>query len=173
MEQRKPINHILAGLIISAAMVIFSLVMNFIGQGQNQALGWLAYLIFVVALIYFINQYSNANNNRLSFGGLFSYGFKITSIVTLVVILFMVIFFWSFPEYKDKIMEASRQSFEKQDSMTDDQVDQAIEMMDRNFILFAAGGALFMYLLLGVIGSLIGAAVAKKNPNNPLDQLSV
>jgi len=30
-----------------------------------------------------------------------------------------------------------------------------------------------MYILFGVIGSLIGAAITKKKPINPLDQMSV
>jgi hypothetical protein len=170
MEERKPVSHFLAGLIIAAIMVVFSLVMNYVGQGQNQALGWLAYAIFIIALIVFINLYGKANNYQPSFGNLFGYGFKITSIVTLIVILFMVGFFIAFPEYKDKIMETSRQAMEDQGKMTDDQVDSAVAMFDKNFILFTAGGALFMYLILGLIGSLIGAAVTKKNPQTPFDQ---
>jgi hypothetical protein len=44
-------------------------------------------------------------------------------------------------------------------------------MMEKYFIPFAIGGALFMYLLIGVIASLIGAAIAKKNPEvSPFDQ---
>lgn len=169
MEQSKPINHIVAGLIIAAVMVIYSLILNFTGQGQNQALGWIAYALFIIALVIFINMYGKANDYRLSFGNLFSYGFKITSIVTLIVILFIVGFFMAFPEYKDKIIETSRQTMEEQGKMTDDQMDQALAMFDKNFIMFTAGGALFMYLVLGAIGSLIGAATTKKRPNNPFE----
>jgi len=43
--------------------------------------------------------------------------------------------------------------------------------VSKNFMLIVAGGALFMYLLFGVIASLIGAAVTKKNPRNPMEQL--
>ena len=170
MEENKPVSHFLAGLIIAAVMVIFSLVLNFMGQGQNQALGWMAYAIFVVALIVFIKLYGKTNNYQLPFSNLFSYGFKITSIVTLIVILFMVGFFIAFPEYKDTIMETSRKAMEDQGKLSDEQIDKAIAMVDKNFILFTAGGALFMYLILGLVGSLIGAAVTKKNPQTPFDQ---
>lgn len=171
MEQKKPISHIVAGLIIAGIMIVYSLVLNFIGQGQNQALGWVAYLIFIIALIVFINQYGKANDYRPTFGNLFSYGFKTTSIVTLVVVIFIVIFFLAFPEYKDKVIEASREAMEDQ-GRDEDQIDQAISIMNRSFILFAAGGALFMYLLLGAIGSLIGAGITKKRPQNPFEQPS-
>jgi amino acid transporter len=172
MEQTKPISHFVAGIIIAAIMVIFSLVMNFTGQEQNKALGWFAYAIFIVALVIFIKLYGKSKNYTPTFGNLFSYGFKITSIVTLIVILFLVVFFIAFPEYKDKMLDASRQAIEERDQISDEQIDQTLSMMSKNFILFAAGGALFMYLILGAIGSLIGAAITKKQPHNPLDQLS-
>lgn len=173
MEQQKPISHIAAGLMIAGVMVVYSLILNFLGQSQNQSLGWIAYLLLIVALVFFIRQYGKNYGYSKSFGELFGYGFKITSIVTLIVILFLVIFFSAMPEYKEKIIEASRTAMEEQGKMSDDQIDSALEMFDRNFFLLTAGGALFMYLVIGLIGSLIGAAVTKKRPNNPFDQQSV
>lgn len=167
MEQKKPVSHIVAGLIIAAVIVIYSILLNFLGLSQNQALGWIAYLLLIGGLIFFVNQYGKANDYTLSFGQLFNYGFKATSIITLIMILFIVLFFAVFPEFKDKIMEAAREGMEKQGKMSDDQIDQAVEMFNRNFILFTGGGALFMYLLLGAIGSLLGAATTKKRPQNP------
>ena len=67
-------------------------------------------------------------------------------------------------------METYRKAMEDQGKLSDEQIDKAVEMVDKNFILFTAGGALFMYLILGLIGSLIGAAVTKKNPQTPFDQ---
>jgi hypothetical protein len=106
MEESKPISHFRAGLLIAAFMVVFSLIMNLVGQGECQ-FSWMAWkLVFIGALIYFINKYGKANNNTSTFGELFSYGFKITSIVTLIMIIFMVIFFASFPEHKATMLEA-------------------------------------------------------------------
>jgi hypothetical protein len=170
MEQQKPISHIVAGLIIAGIMVVFILILNMVGQAQNQAIGWLAYLLVIGGLIYFIRQYGKAHDNRLSFGSLFSYGFKITSILTLIVIIFMVIMFSMFPEFKDKFMDTYRVALEDQGSMGDDQIDKVIDTMDRNFVLVTAGGALLNYLILGLVGSLIGAGVTKKKPQNPFEQ---
>ncbi len=76
----------------------------------------------------------------------------------------------AFPEFKDKIIEAAREGMEKQGKMSDDQIDQGMQMFEKNFILFSSGGALFMYLILGCIASLIGAGITKKQPRNPFDQ---
>ena len=62
---------------------------------------------------------------------------------------------------------------EDRGKMTDEQIDQSVEMFSKNFMLFVVGGATFMYILFGVIGSLIGAAITKKKPINPLDQMSI
>jgi uncharacterized membrane protein len=173
MEQKKPVSHLVAGLLIAAIMVVYSLILNFMDLWQNQAMGWLAYLIFIIALIVFINQYGKANDYRLGFGSLFGYGFKITAIVTLIVIIFMVVFFLAFPEYKEKMIETSRQAMEDQGNASDEQIDQAMGMMSRNFMLFAAGGALFGYLIMGCIGSLLGAAITKKKPQSPFEQTTL
>ena len=173
MEQNKPVSHIVAGLIIAAILVIYSILLNFLNLSTNQTLGWVAYLIMIAGLAFFINQYGKARDHQASFGQLFSYGFKATSIITLIMILFIVLFFVLFPEFKDKIMEASREGMEQQGKMSDEQIDEALEMFERNFILFTGGGALFMYLILGAIGSLIGAAITKKRPQNPFEQQSI
>ena len=55
--------------------------------------------------------------------------------------------------------------------MSPEQIDQALGMMQKFFVPFAIGGALVLYLLVGAIAALIGAAIAKKNPAvSPFDQ---
>lgn len=173
MEEKKPISHIVAGLIIAAILVVYSILIQFLDLSQNQAMGWISYVILLGGLILFVNLYGKAKDHQVTFGNLFSYGFKATAIVTLIMVLFIIIFFMAFPEFKDKIVEAAREGMEKQGKMTDDQIDQGLAMFERNFILFSAGGALFMYLILGAIGSLIGAAITKKQPRSPFEQQSL
>ena len=170
MEEKKPISHIVAGLIIAAILIVYSILIQFMGLSQNQAVGWVSYIVLLGGLILFVNLYGKARNHQVTFGNLFSYGFKATAIITLIMVLFIVIFFVAFPEFKEKIVEAAREGMENQGKMTDDQIDQGMEMFENNFILFSAGGALFMYLVLGAIGSLIGAAITKKQPRSPFEQ---
>ena len=127
----------------------------------------------IVGIIIFINLYGKSKNNYVSFGGLFGYGFKATAIIALLMAVFLIAFFMLFPEFKDKIMDAAREGMEKRENMTDDQIDQGLAMFEKNFLLFTVGGAVFMYVLLGCVASLIGAAITKKKPFNPLDQTSM
>ena len=173
MEEKKPISHFVAGLIIAAILVIYSIILNFLDLSQNKGLGWLSYIILVGGLAFFVNLYGKAKDHQVTFGNLFSYGFKATASTTLIMVVFIVIFFMVFPEFKEKIMDAAREGMEKNGKMTDDQIDQGMQMFERNFILFSAGGVLFMYLILGAIGSLIGAALTKKQPRSPFDQQTI
>jgi hypothetical protein len=65
----------------------------------------------------------------------------------------------------DKMIELSRKEMIKNPKMTDEMIEQAMTMTKKFFIPFALGGAIIGTGILGAIGSLIGAAVAKKNPN--------
>lgn len=173
MSEQKPVSHIVAGLIIAAIMIVYSIALNFMGLMQNRALGWIGYGILIVGLIVFINMYGKAKDHQVGFGGLFAYGFKATAIIALTLVVFLIAFFMIFPEFKDKIIESSRQAMEEQGKMTDDQIDQGLEMFSKNFMLFMIGGAVFMYILFGAIASLIGAAITKKKPVNPFGQTNM
>lgn len=170
MEQRKSIGHVVAGLIIGGALVLLSLV--FSGEG-GMASGWLPILITIGGLVLFINLHGKAHNNQKTFGELFSYGFKATAMLILVVVVFVIITALLFPEMKTKVMEITRAEMEKQGKLSDDEIDNAVNMMDKYYWALAIGGTLLMYVIIGAIGSLIGAAVTPKRPKTPFDQLSI
>lgn len=173
MQEQKSISHIVAGLIIGAFMIVYSIALNFMGLMQQRTLGWIGYGIMIVGIIIFINLYGKSKNNYVSFGGLFGYGFKATAIIALLMALFLIGFFILFPEFKDKIMESAREGMEEGGNMTDDQIEQGLSMFEKNFLVFTVGGAVVMYVLFGCIASLIGAAITRKKPFNPLDQTGV
>jgi Protein of unknown function (DUF4199) len=172
MEERKPITHVTAGLIIAALLVVFSLIINFMGLTQQRALGLLQYALIIGGLIYFITQYGKANNYTLSFGNLFAYGFKATAVFTIINIVFLILFFLVFPEMKEKSMEIAREQMENNPNVSEEQIEQGIDIARRFFWVGLIGGTMFFMILVGAVGSLIGAAVTKKRPHNPLEQLS-
>jgi hypothetical protein len=171
MENKKPISHFMAALIIALVVILYTLVLYFSGKGQDRGLSSISYLIIIIGLVIFIIQHGKALNNQVSFGNLFSYGFKTTAVLALIMIGFTLLFFLLFPNIKEKMYEAARQSLEDRGKMTDSQINDAMDTMKRMFWVFAIGGILVVYAIVGAIGSLIGAAVTKKNPATPFDQL--
>jgi len=57
--------------------------------------------------------------------------------------------------------------------MPDDQIEKGLALWKKMFWVFTIGGTLLLYAIIGAIGSLIGAAVTKKKPVNPVDQLDM
>ena len=165
----KKMSHITAGLIIAGVLIVYSMVLTFLDLSTNQALGMLSLGILIGMLIYFVTQYGKSVEHNATFGQLFSFGFKATAVATIISIAFQLLFFVIFPEYKDKITEMQREQM-YQRGMTDAQVEQAMTFTAKFFYAFLIGGALVGNLIFGAIGSLIGAAITKKNPQTPFQQ---
>ncbi len=107
MEQKKPISHFIAALVIAGVLIIYSFFLYFTGNHLDTGLAWVSYIFMVAGLIVFINLYGKALNNRVTFGNLFSYGFKTTAFLTLIMIAFTIIFFLIFPDIKEKMIETT------------------------------------------------------------------
>jgi Protein of unknown function (DUF4199) len=170
--EKKQMSHVVAGLLIAALIVLFAIITNFLGAAQQSSLGFIQYLIIIGGLVFFIYQYGRANHFTKGFGDLFAYGFKATAVYTLIFVVFIVLFFLLFPDMKEKSLEAARQQMETNNKLTDDQIDQAMKISRKFFWIGVVGGSIFVLIVIGAIGSLVGAAVTKKRPYNPLEQLN-
>ena len=134
------------------------------------SLSFLSYAIFIGGIIYGNILFANQNENNVTFGNIFAHGFKTTAVVIVITVLYTVLSLFIFPDMVDKIIEISRTAMAKNPQMTDEMIEQGIAMTKKLFLPFAIAGAIFGTGFLGAIGSLIGAAVAKKNPVDPFKQ---
>lgn len=160
----------LKGVILSLVLIVFSLIIQMLDMSENKALSVLGVILFFGGIIWSCIYYSKQMNENVTFGNVFSDGFKTSAAVTAIMVVFMVISLKVlFPDSIEKALEQAEINMAKQ-NMSDEQMDTALSMTRKFFIPFAIGGALLMYLIMGVIASLIGAAVAKKNPTGPFDQ---
>ena len=57
--------------------------------------------------------------------------------------------------------------------MRDDQIEKAIEITKKFFWVGVIGGSMLFLIIIGAIGSLIGAGITKKQPRSPFDQQSI
>ncbi len=168
MEQ-KPISPLLKGVIISLLLITVSLVAYFTGQDTASWNRWLSNLLLLGGIIWSCISYGKQLNNNVTFGNVFAHGFKVSSIVTLISILFTLIFFLVFPEIKEKALDLARIEMEKSGNMSDEQIEQGIGLTRKFFYVFTIGVLIFAYMIVGTIASLIGAAVTKKQPRPPFE----
>src|SRR5438045_6425179 len=113
METRKPISHVVAGLLIAGIVMVLSMAtMLFTKSSGKPGSGAFNYIIIIGGLIYFISLYSKSNDYQVSFGDLFSYGFKATAVYTVLFIGFLVLFAALFPDFKANAIETARMQME-------------------------------------------------------------
>ena len=166
--ENKVTSHIVKGSILGAIGIIFSVVVYVFNLYEVTWLNMINYAIVIGGLIYSCILFSNENNNNVKFGDIFAHGFKTTSVLIVITVLYTVISMkFLFPDMVDKIIEISRKKMAENPQMTDEMIDQAITMTKKFFFPFAIGGAIIGTAFIGALASLVGAAVAKKNPVDP------
>lgn len=155
---------IIIGLILVALSVISTLFVTDVEQQQRYS--WVSYLIMIGCTVWACISYAKDMDGNVTFGNVFSHGFKTTSVFTIILVLYTALSLTViFPEMKDKMLEFSRAQMEKDGKLSSADIDRAVSMTSKFFIPFAIAGMLIFSLIIGAIGSLIGAGVAKKNPN--------
>ncbi len=170
--EKKPITNVTAGLILFLVMVVFTIIVNLEKLQANMMLGWLSYFIVIVGIAVFVVKYGKDMNANVTFGNLFAFGFKTAAVTAIFFIAFMVLFYLIFPEYKEQMLEIGRQkALENAKSANAEDIEKGMEIFKRFFWVGLIAGIMISYAILGLIGSLIGAAIARKDPR-PLEDLN-
>jgi hypothetical protein len=164
--EEKVTSHIIKGVILSIISIVFSVIVYVFNLYEMQSLTYLNYAIFLGGLIYGAILYSNENKNQVTFGNVFAHGFKTTAVIIVITVFYTVIAFkFLFPDMMELMLTISRKQMLKDPKLTDEMIEQAISMSRKYFLPFVIGFSIIGTGFLGLIGSLIGAAVAKKKSN--------
>jgi hypothetical protein len=156
------------GLIISLVLIIYGITIYFVDGMKHPELSYVQYVFFIGGIIWACISYSNQLNANVTFGNLFAHGFKTTAVITVIILVYTVLAFnVLFPDMVDKSIEVTRQKMEAGGKASDSQIDQTVTMMKDHFTLFAVVGIIIGFAIIGAISSLIGAAIAKKKPQDP------
>ncbi|RYY97994.1 MAG: DUF4199 domain-containing protein [Chitinophagaceae bacterium] len=164
MPTSRPISQVVAGLLIAAAMILVHVLIHVTGQYLNTPLVYAGYLPLPLGILYFVYRYAQAQGGTASFGNLFAYGFKITAVVIVIMVIYSALFYTVLPQYKDRIMEASLQAqeFGGKQGIDDEAGNEKIANRDDHFIQWTVSFTLFRLLFIGVLASLLAAAISPK-----------
>lgn len=169
--EKKPVSYFVVGTVLGMVSIVLFLAYYFAGMAfDKNFLTWIPTLVSIGLIIYFVVAYSNALHHNVTYGTLFGYGFRSTIIWTLIVVVFIAIFLYIFPDYKEKFIEQMTLQLDQRSDLSESNRDTAISMTRKFFNISVIGGSLFTNMFIGTIASLIGAAVAKKNPSTPFNQ---
>ncbi len=174
MNEKKPVSHIVAGLIVALAVLAVSVGLALTnGANAGAGVGWISVLVMMAGLVFFVRQYGQALSYRATFGDYFNYGFKATTMVVLLYVLYLLALSIAIPDIKKNVLEATRLELERQKTLGDKDRAKAMEMTSQYFWLALIGISVFILASIGAIGSLIGAAITKKLPKTSSEQSSI
>lgn len=159
--------HIPYGFITALAMIIVGVILEVAKLNMNPAIQWLGMLPFLIGIILNAQAFSKANDADITFGQAFGSGFKASAIVAICMVAWSLISLMIFPDIQTRAIDKAQTDMMKK-GMSEEQIDMAIGMTRKYFKVFAVGGALLGTLFMGAIFSLIGAAIAKKQPRQQI-----
>jgi hypothetical protein len=162
--EKKVTSHFVKGLIIGIAVVLIGIMFQ-VFDIYERWVQWVTIVCYLAAIVWACYSFSVDMDGEVTFGSVFGHGFKTAAIVTLIAIAGFILSTFLMPEVKEKAMEMARKGMEENPQMNEETIDKAIEFTSKYFFLFGVVGSLFSYAFIGGIASLIGAGIAKKNPN--------
>lgn len=169
--QEKATTTVTKGFVIGLLMIAITLGITFSGLAFNNTVKWLTYIVFIAGVVIAIKQYGQQVDYNSTFGNYFAHGFKISALVTIMMIAYSIIFISIFPEFKEQALEEARKQMQSNKNISQESMEKGIEITKRFFMIGMVGGILIFYLITGAIASLIGAAITKKNPR-PLEDIN-
>jgi amino acid transporter len=162
--EKKVTSSVMMAVVITLVLIVVNLVVYFTDLWREMWAAYSGFLLLFVAIIVAVVIHGKERENNVTFGRLFGFGFKTVAAVACLMILYTWLFNFLVPEAKEKYLEYLREQTLKNPRATEETADQTVKLVGDNFLLFAIIGTILWYLVLGCIASLIGAAVAKKQP---------
>ncbi|HKC34732.1 MAG TPA: DUF4199 domain-containing protein [Chitinophagaceae bacterium] len=170
MEENKIMSPQIKGILISLIIIILGIAGYFSNLAFSSWYSWAVNFVLLIAIIFACVHYANQKQGYVTFGNVFSHGFKVTAVVTIFLLIYTLLAMTVlFPDMKEKIFSMQETKMEEK-GLDADKIETTMTMMKKYFTLFLVLGVIFGNIIFGCIASLIGAAVAKKKPINPLTQ---
>ncbi len=166
--ENKISTHITKGIIISLILIVLDIIGHLTGLIFEQ---WFGYSVLVIAVCLFIwppLQYGKELNNNVTFGNLFSHGFKTAAVFACIMFVFTIIsIYLLFPDFVDELIQKQMEKAAASGKDIPAPSEEGMQMAKKITRIVMLAGGVIGNLLVGTIGSLIGAAIAKKNPQDP------
>ncbi|MCL6524903.1 MAG: DUF4199 domain-containing protein [Thermoflavifilum sp.] len=157
-----PKTHVQWGILITVIMIVLFVLYYVFNVPQQGFAKWIPTLLFVILIIFEQRAHAKALQHQVSFGNLFTNGFKTTAVYIVLYVLFLIIFLFVVPGFKEQSIRVAQEAMEKRGTMTEEQINMALNFTRKYFTVFLLAGTIFGTLIAGVIASLIGAAITRK-----------
>jgi len=136
----------ITGLLMVALSLFFFYVLK---QPLESNYQYMIYLVYIAGIIWCLVDFKKQAGDTPSFKTFFSTGFKMFVIVTLLMVLFVFIFFYLNPEVRDDKFAENNRLLLLEGNHTPAEIEKNSEAMKRIFLPMMLGITTFIYLFLG------------------------
>lgn len=152
------------GLITAAVMIALSL---FFYYGLKKPLEsyyqYAVYAIYTIGIVWSLISFYKSNSSPVKFKDYFQEGFKTFAIVTLLMVVFVYIFFSANPEIRDAKFAENNRLLLQEGNHTPAEIEANSKQMKRIFIPMMLGITTFVYLFLGVLVTVVTGGFLSQN----------
>jgi hypothetical protein len=170
--EKQVTTHVVKGVLISAIIIVFSIITYVFNLYDIKALSYVSPALIFAGIIVSVILYSNQKNNTVPFGNLFAHGFVTTCVIIALTSLYTILSVkLLFPDMVEKMLVISKKQMLENKNVKEEMIEPALDFTRKYFLPLTLSFAIVFSAIIGVVASLIGAAVSKKktNPfeNNP------
>ncbi|WP_109699160.1 DUF4199 domain-containing protein [Chitinophaga deserti] len=153
--------HLLFGLLAAGINFALLLTQFYTGASSGNIFFRIAALaVLVVAVVASCLRYSRDMDHQASFGEVFGTGFRTTAAATVLFAALFMLFAQMMPGYKEQFIR-DMIAMGPQADLPETHAAE-FDRLSQQFAVMVLSGILFLYVLPGIIASLLGAALAKK-----------
>ena len=162
----KPNTATKKGLLTGLVMIIISVgIYLTMGNFQN-GFQYVTYSVYVAGIAWTLIAYSKQPTSGHRFGAYFSQGFRCFIVVTLLMVIFTLVFLLVQPNLKEEMASIYRTEITKTGNYTQPEIAEKVAMAKKSFLPAMLMAAVFGYLIIGAMVTVIGGGfLSNKNLN--------
>lgn len=146
------------GLVTGVLMIAISLGIYYTRKNFDNALQYITYSVYIAGILWTLFAFKQSGNEQKTFKNYFSQGFRCFIVVTLLMVAFTWIFLKMNPGLIEQMAENNRTALINSKNYTPAEIDEYIATSKKYSVVMFTSIAIFKYLIIGALVTLIGAA---------------
>ena len=138
-------------------MILTSLGIYAAKQNFDNGLQYIVYTTYVAGILWTLFTFKKEKGNNATFKQYFAEGFKCFIVVTLLMVLFTLVFILMHPELKEQMVTLMRADYANAKDLTPVDIENKIDAAKKFFLPGFLMGAMLSYLAIGAMISAVGA----------------
>jgi len=145
------------GLITGAVMIMMSMGIYAAKHNFEGGLQYIVYATYVAGILWTLFIFKKETGGEAGFKQYFAEGFKCFVVVSLLMVLFTLVFILMHPELKEQMAVLMRADYANAPNLTPVDIENKIESAKKMFLPASLMGATLSYVAIGTLISAIGA----------------